>query len=302
MDDRKLHSLLIILKYGSMSAAAEELNCTQSAVTQMMNSLENELGFEVLKRTNRGIVLTKSGEMIMPFIEEASSALSALLKEAHKISSDSIPVIRIGTHASISHAFMFDLISSYQEIHPYVKFEINIGSTSLGTDLKNNIIDMSIGNALYFEEFNSTPILEDNIFAVIPDSFETTREKYITREELNKFCILRSPINPVFNNNYQGNIFNATYENEIIINSEDDSFILEMVSAGKGVTILPALSLHNPPAGVHLKKLIPPIKRKIVIALPKKPSSDTQNFANYTIKFFNNLNSKEKRSDYSMTN
>ena len=41
MDNRKLHTLITTLRAGSFNKAAQELNCTQSAVTQMMNALEN---------------------------------------------------------------------------------------------------------------------------------------------------------------------------------------------------------------------------------------------------------------------
>ncbi len=288
MDDRKLHSLLVVLNCGSMSAAADKLNCTQSAVTQMMNSLESELGFAVLQRTNHGIALTEAGKRILPFIKEANDALFSLEKESKRILSNDKPVIKIGTHASMSSTLIFDVITSYQKSHPDIKFEIIISAKTLGTDLKQKNIDISIGNEMYFHGFSYTPIMEDDIVAAIPESYKTNDEEYITRSELNKYNILRSPVNPVFNDNYRGNIFNEPYDNETYIYTEDDSLILRMVSAGQGVTILPGLSIQNLPRGVKIRKLYPPMKRRIVVALPKRPSPAVQLFAKYVIKIFTN--------------
>lgn len=61
MDNRKLHTLITALRTGSFNKAAQELNCTQSAVTQMMNALENELGCKLLSRSHSGVRLTPAG-------------------------------------------------------------------------------------------------------------------------------------------------------------------------------------------------------------------------------------------------
>ena len=51
MDDRKLTTLLAAVEHGSLSKAAASLGLTQAGVTQMMNSLEEELGCTLLVRT-----------------------------------------------------------------------------------------------------------------------------------------------------------------------------------------------------------------------------------------------------------
>ena len=48
MDTKKVSALLTALNRGSLSAAAEELGYTQSGLTHMMNSLEDELGLTLL--------------------------------------------------------------------------------------------------------------------------------------------------------------------------------------------------------------------------------------------------------------
>ena len=55
MDDRKLTTLLAAVEHGSLSKAAASLGLTQAGVTQMMNSLEEELGCTLLVRTYNGI-------------------------------------------------------------------------------------------------------------------------------------------------------------------------------------------------------------------------------------------------------
>ena len=48
--------------------AAGELGCTQSGVSHALSSLEEELGFTLLKRSRAGVKLTEEGERILPAV------------------------------------------------------------------------------------------------------------------------------------------------------------------------------------------------------------------------------------------
>ena len=54
MDTKKTKALLLALERGSLTAAAEELGYTQSGLTHMMNSLEDEAGIKLLVRSKGG--------------------------------------------------------------------------------------------------------------------------------------------------------------------------------------------------------------------------------------------------------
>ena len=58
MDEKKLHSFLTIIKKGSINKAAEELGYTQSALSQMVQSMEQELDGKLVVRTPGGVTLT----------------------------------------------------------------------------------------------------------------------------------------------------------------------------------------------------------------------------------------------------
>ena len=63
-------SLQKILETGSFSKAASVLFHTQSSVSQMIKSLEDELGLKLLKRSRNGVELTIEGKEIYPFINK----------------------------------------------------------------------------------------------------------------------------------------------------------------------------------------------------------------------------------------
>jgi DNA-binding transcriptional LysR family regulator len=50
------------LKLGSFTRASEVVGYTQSGLTHLMDSLEKEIGFDVLERDHNGIKLTEKGQ------------------------------------------------------------------------------------------------------------------------------------------------------------------------------------------------------------------------------------------------
>ena len=55
-----------ILEVGSFTRAARELNYTQSAISQMVHTLEEELDTTLLLRSKSGVQLTADGEAYLP--------------------------------------------------------------------------------------------------------------------------------------------------------------------------------------------------------------------------------------------
>src|SRR3546814_18915589 len=61
MDLRQIRFFVAACEEGSLSAAANRLNCTASGVSQQMSALEARLGIDLLERTRRGVSPTAAG-------------------------------------------------------------------------------------------------------------------------------------------------------------------------------------------------------------------------------------------------
>ena len=81
METAKIAALLAAAELGSISKAAENLGYTQSGVTHIVNSLEEEAGFPLLMRGNRGVRLTAEGERLAPLMRELVQTADRLEQE-----------------------------------------------------------------------------------------------------------------------------------------------------------------------------------------------------------------------------
>ena len=96
MDTKKLRALLTALNKGSLTAAAEELGYTQSGLTHMMNSLEEELGVKLLVRSKSGVLLSTAGQELLPLMRTVAESVENLEQSAEKIRLRSVTNLRLG--------------------------------------------------------------------------------------------------------------------------------------------------------------------------------------------------------------
>lgn len=92
-----------IISLGSFSKAAEEMGYSQSAASQMIASLEKELGLHLIHCSRYGVTLTLEGKKLYPKIEQLITAYQSVgvIKEFQKEYPKVEFVIHQGDYSSI---------------------------------------------------------------------------------------------------------------------------------------------------------------------------------------------------------
>src|SRR5258708_13324324 len=80
LDFRQLRYALSVYKERSFTKAAKRLNISQSAVSEQVKLLEEEIGFELFRRTSRGIESPDRGRT---FLYESERVIGHLLTLSH---------------------------------------------------------------------------------------------------------------------------------------------------------------------------------------------------------------------------
>ena len=78
-------TFLAVRRYGSVSAAARELEVTPSQVSKAIERLSDELGKRLLTRTGRGVALTDDGERLAPLMQDVVSRLGRMRGEVEEL-------------------------------------------------------------------------------------------------------------------------------------------------------------------------------------------------------------------------
>jgi len=96
MNERQINYMLTILKEGSITKAAEKLYVSQPSLSQMVKSIEEELGAPIFKRHVSPISLTTEGKIYMQAIQEIQNIQINMEKEIKELASGGRGSIHVG--------------------------------------------------------------------------------------------------------------------------------------------------------------------------------------------------------------
>lgn len=252
MDDKKLRAFLTVVRTGSLNKAAEEIGYTQPGLTQMMNSLEKEIGCKLLQRSNKGIGLTQEGTLLLPLMQQTTDALNRLDQEISRIKKGNTKPLRLGVYASISRTWLPKLLQGFRQLHPDIPIEIMVGGRDLSQRLQNNSIDLAFVDEQQSAGFDWIPIQDAPLVAVVPLHYPTTGP--VRLESLLDGTFITAPEQYV-----ETIIAPDTGARRFKIDAADDASIISMVETGLGVSVLCTLSLHGYAHRVRILPLQPPM-------------------------------------------
>lgn len=271
MDTKKYRVLERAVILGSFSKAGEELGYTQSAITQMMKSLETEVGFPILSKNHQGVQLTPDGRKIMPAIRTLLNCEEALQQEINSIKHIESGSLRIGTFLSCAIQWLPKIIRSFQEKHPLIHLEvIETGDDELDQLLMEGKIDLAFSSLHGQSSMDFYPLTEDPIVAIVPEEHPFYNRTSISLSELNDqpFILSEKSFDRDIHRILQANQLNPN----VVFVSQNGITIIAMVEQGLGISLLPALILKSYNGPVHCIPLDPPQSRKLGILVKSSES------------------------------
>ena len=99
---KMIQVLLTAIDSGSLTKAGEILGYTQSNLTQMVKSFEDEIGFPLLIKTKKGVEPTREALQLLPTMRAMRAQEEKFFQEIADISGIKRGTIRIGTFVSTS--------------------------------------------------------------------------------------------------------------------------------------------------------------------------------------------------------
>ncbi len=244
MDTFKLKVLFKAVELGSLTKAADAMGYSQPAVTQMMRSLEESIGFSLLAKTNRGVEITTEGEHLLPLMRELIDAEEKLYQEAAEISGMHSGTLRVGSFVSTSVHWLPGVLEYFQKYHPLVNINIIEGGQD---DLVNMLMERQIDVALMSDpgkvNLEFIPVYRDPLVVAYSSRYDLSGRESVTMKDIKDYPFLQTE------NTYDRDVYRlieeSGYSPEVKYTSRDDYVILAMVRHGVGISILPELVIEG---------------------------------------------------------
>jgi len=252
MNLNQLSYIIEVEKQKSFSIAAKKLNITQSAISQQIQKLEKEIGFQLFDRLSKPILPTPAGVSFLTKTKSVLLNIDQLKEHALTLQEEVKGVLTIGMIPTLAPYLTPLFINDLAELHPDIKLKI--------IELKTTEIIEAIANREINAGILSTPIntrikLEKKVlfyekFLI----YISDRHHLFDNQELNLKNILKEEI-WLLN---EGNCFSDQVDNicdmninrvsnfEYLSNSIDA--LIRIVGHKGGLTFLPELATINIPS------------------------------------------------------
>ena len=297
MSIRKYRALAKVVELGSVTSAAAELGVSQSSVTQLLNSLEDEFGVTLLARSRAGVKLTEAGEALLPLMQnviEADSAVRLAAAGFSKPEPVSDKVIRIGSFTSVAVNWLPDILREFSKEEPDVRIElIDGGYNNIEKTFAEHPVDFGFVRLPLDFNCKTLPLCNDRLLAVLPADFDVSKLElkesgtdYVCPVSLFATEPVISLIDTV-DRDAKTVFKSAGITPNIRYRVEDDYAQLAMVEKGLGVAIVPELMVKGTKQNVRVLELKPASYRMIGIAFPEqdKISDIALKFVEFTKRF-----------------
>jgi LysR family transcriptional regulator, hydrogen peroxide-inducible genes activator len=250
MEVHQLRYFCAVAHHGTFTRASEVEHVAQPSLSQQILKLEAELGARLFDRLPRSARLTVFGKAFLPKAERILRQLEEAKTELHDMSRNEKGEVVAGIIPTIAAYLLPKLLNNFAARHPLITIKILEDITpALLQRLHEGTIDVAVaalpiaGSELACEE-----LFEEKFYAVLPEKHRRASRASISLAELNREPFLLLKEGHCFRDSLIAACNKARMSPSVVFESGQFATILAMVSAGMGVSAVPAMAVQ-PQAG-----------------------------------------------------
>ncbi len=254
---------------GSLTKAADALGYTQSGVTHLLNSLEDQFGFKLLHRNRKGVCLTSYGEAILPGIRSVLHQQHVLQEQVNDLNGMRSGLIRIGNFTSVSSHWLPGMICLFRQDYPGIRFDLMHGTNEDNERwVREGSADLAFVRVPAASDLESVPLATDPLVAVVPVGSDLSSRESISLEifEQAPYIALSEGVDDEISDIIRRHSIHPDTQ----FTEKDDYAVLAMIEQGLGISIMPELVLKGTSRDVVSVPLDPPAHRDLGIAYKNK--------------------------------
>ncbi|MGZ0150236.1 LysR family transcriptional regulator [Kribbella sp. WER1] len=275
---RRLRVLRALADHGTVTAAAEVLHLTPSAVSQQLAALETEVGQELLERRGRRVAITSAGRLLLAhadtILAEVERAEDAMRLHANGANGE----VRVTAFATAISLLVAPALTRLHETSPGLSLVVRDAEGHQGiTQLLDGDADLAIavehrGSPRPDDRrLTRIPLYAEPFVAVLPPTHPA--DSPIELEALaNDDWVMPAPGNPIRDVVLLA-CEQAGFQPRIVHQSDDFRAVAALVAAGGGVSLVPRLAVPEPTLAL-IRPLPDPVPTRRVYAAVRTSRAD----------------------------
>jgi len=253
LDVRRLRLLRELAARRTVTAVAEALSYTPSAVSQQLAALERDAGVPLMERVGRGVRLTDAGRLLAGHADAVIAQLEAAEVDLAASRGHVSGRVRIACFQTGAHALVIPAIGPLETRHPELQCElVQADAESSLPALRLGDVDMVLAEEYDHAPRTRDPALEhrelcrDALVFAVPVGHPAAQQETIAFADLRDDEWAGGETGTAWNDMIERACRSmGGYEPDVRHNVDDVRLILSLVAGRGAVGLVPALGLHN---------------------------------------------------------
>lgn len=239
----RIHLTIVreVEKQGSLTAAADKLCLTQSALSHSMKKLEQQLGTAVWLREGRSLRLTQAGRYLLGIANRVLPQLALAEERLAQFAQGERGTLRIGMECHPCYQWLLKIVAPYLAAWPDVDVDVKqkFQFGGIGALFAYEIDLLVTPDPLYKPGLAFEPVFDYEQVLVVSRSHPLAEADFIEPAQLTAETLITYPVSIERLDIY--NLFllpaGVSPKRHKIIETTD--ILLQMVASGRGVSALP---------------------------------------------------------------
>lgn len=194
---RRMKTYIAVVETGSFFEAGECCHISQSAVSQQIRSLEDELQVQLLERHGRTFTVTPAGGYFYGQAKRQTESLDSLVREVRRIGKGEYQRLRVGVFSGFGRRILPEAVKAFTADHPFVHLSLVTGThEALFHTVNTGSLDLVVNDQwrALSDRYVNAFLAEQPLFALMRGDDPLSRRDGVSAEELqDRLCILVTP-------------------------------------------------------------------------------------------------------------
>ena len=186
MELQHLLEFTALVKHRNYTKAAKEMFVSQPALSKHVAALEKELGYSLLKRNSRNVLITEEGEIVCRYALNILDQFKQMKNDIVELNANDSGKLTIASKTMQTHFGISEAVHFFQTKYPHIEVKINDSLLGLPNPFISDDIELAFthfingtGKAFEYEIFQ-----HDRLAVVLPESHPLSSRKQIDFAQL----------------------------------------------------------------------------------------------------------------------
>jgi LysR family transcriptional regulator for metE and metH len=230
-----------VAKQGSLTAAADTLHLTQSALSHTVKKLETMLGTPIWLREGRQLIPTQAGDYLLAVANRVLPQLEQAELRLQQYAKGQRGTLRIGMECHPCYQWLLKVVSPYLEAWPNVDVDVKqkFQFGGIGALFGYEIDLLVTPDPLYKPGLRFEPVFDYEQVLVVARNHPLAGAAYVKPKQLAQEILVTYPVSAERLDIYNLFLTPAGIAPRQHKTIETTDILLQMVASGRGVTALP---------------------------------------------------------------